>query len=37
MSKDVNNVIFKALTLQAKAPYKAYTLSNQLKQQKIIV
>ena len=37
MAQDVNNVIFKSLTIQAKLPYKAYSLSAELKRKKIIV
>jgi sulfite reductase alpha subunit-like flavoprotein len=37
MSKDVGNVIFKSLVLHTKVPYKAFSLSSQLKQQRVIV
>jgi sulfite reductase alpha subunit-like flavoprotein len=37
MSKSVSNVIFKALTAHVKMPYKAFSLSSELKQNKTIV
>jgi len=37
MFKDVNAVIFKALTIHTKMPYKAYSLSSELKRKRIIV
>lgn len=37
MAQDVNNVIFKSLTIEAKMPYKAYSLSAELKRKKVIV
>lgn len=37
MSKDINNIIFKAAVNNVKLPYKAFTLISLLKQQKTIV
>ncbi len=37
MAKDVDSVIFKALVLHVQVPYKAFSLSSQLKQKKVIV
>lgn len=37
MSRDVNNVIFKAITMEVKVPYKAFSLASQLKQKRTIV
>lgn len=37
MAKSVNAVIFKAIVLQCKVPYKGFTIATKLKQDKIIV
>lgn len=37
MAREVGNVIFKAITIEVKLPYKAFSVSAQLKQKKTIV
>ena len=37
MSRDVNQVIFKALSAHTKVPYKAFSLSAELKRKRVIV
>lgn len=37
MAKEINNCIFKAVSLECKVPYKAYTMGQSLRANKTIV